>query len=63
MHDVLQQVLDDGELLEIQPEFAKNIVVGFGRMDGATVGVVSFRIFFFCVLLVWGIFLMFLVFL
>ena len=41
MHTVLQHVLDDGEFLEIHAGFAQNIVVGFGRVDGAPVGVVA----------------------
>ena len=35
MHDVITRVLDDGEFLEIHAGFAQNIVVGFGRVDGA----------------------------
>jgi propionyl-CoA carboxylase beta chain len=38
---VLREVLDLGDFFEIQPDHAKNIVVGFGRMDGRTVGVVG----------------------
>jgi propionyl-CoA carboxylase beta chain len=41
MHDVITRVLDDGEFLEIHAGFAQNIVVGFGRVDGASVGVVA----------------------
>jgi len=41
MHGVIQQVLDDGEFLEVQALFAPNIVVGFGRVDGRSVGVVA----------------------
>jgi propionyl-CoA carboxylase beta chain len=41
MHTVIEHVLDDGEFLEIQAEFAPNIVVGFGRVDGSPVGVVA----------------------
>src|SRR6202042_2789412 len=33
--------LDDGEFCEIHAEFAKNIVVGFGRVEGRPVGVVA----------------------
>ncbi|KAK3733926.1 hypothetical protein QZH41_009592 [Actinostola sp. cb2023] len=39
--DVIYPVLDDGDFFEIQPNYAKNIVVGFGRMNGRTVGVVG----------------------
>jgi propionyl-CoA carboxylase beta chain len=41
MHAVLSHVLDDGEFLEIHASFAPNIVVGFGRVEGASVGVVA----------------------
>jgi acetyl-CoA carboxylase carboxyltransferase component len=34
-------VLDDGDFLEIQPEFARNLLIGFGRLDGRVVGVVA----------------------
>ena len=33
--------MDEGEFFEISPDYAKNIVVGFGRMNGRTVGVVG----------------------
>jgi propionyl-CoA carboxylase beta chain len=39
--DLLLVVLDDKNFLEVQPHYAKNIVVGFGRMAGQTVGVVA----------------------
>ncbi|PRY43800.1 acyl-CoA carboxylase subunit beta [Umezawaea tangerina] len=41
MHKVLTRVLDDGEFLEVQPLFAPNILVGFGRVDGHAVGIVA----------------------
>jgi propionyl-CoA carboxylase beta chain len=41
MHSVITRVLDDGEFCEIHAEFARNIVVGFGRVEGASVGVVA----------------------
>ncbi len=37
---VLDQVVDDGSFFEIHPDFAKNIVVGFARLKGKTVGLV-----------------------
>jgi propionyl-CoA carboxylase beta chain len=40
-HTVIAQVLDDREFLEIHALFAPNICVGFGRVEGATVGVVA----------------------
>ena len=39
--ELLEKVVDDGDFYEIQPEFAGNIVIGFGRIDGATVGFVA----------------------
>jgi propionyl-CoA carboxylase beta chain len=41
MHGVIEQVLDGGEFLEVHALFAPNIVVGFGRIDGRSVGVVA----------------------
>jgi propionyl-CoA carboxylase beta chain len=46
MHDVITAVLDpddtgSGEFLEVHPLFAPNIVVGFGRVEGRSVGVVA----------------------
>ncbi|WP_410668723.1 acyl-CoA carboxylase subunit beta [Amycolatopsis sp. cmx-4-68] len=41
MHEVLTRVLDDGDFLEVHELFAPNILVGFGRVDGHSVGVVA----------------------
>jgi propionyl-CoA carboxylase beta chain len=41
MHAVITRILDDGEFLEIHAGFARNVVVGFGRVEGAPVGVVA----------------------
>ncbi|GAA3692464.1 acyl-CoA carboxylase subunit beta [Microlunatus aurantiacus] len=41
MHEVITAVLDDGEFCEVHRLFAPNIVVGFGRVDGRSVGVVA----------------------
>jgi propionyl-CoA carboxylase beta chain len=41
MHQVITHVVDDGEFCEIHAGFAPNIVVGFGRVEGASVGVVA----------------------
>jgi acetyl-CoA carboxylase carboxyltransferase component len=38
---VLAVVLDQGTFFEVHEQFARNIVVGFGRMDGAVVGIVA----------------------
>ena len=39
--DIITRIVDDGRFLEIQPELAQNMVVGFARMDGRTVGIVA----------------------
>jgi propionyl-CoA carboxylase beta chain len=39
--ELIIKVVDDGDFFELQPDYAKNIVVGFGRMVGQTVGIVA----------------------
>ena len=41
MHTVIAAVLDDGEFLEVHELFAPNIIVGFGRVEGRSVGIVA----------------------
>ena len=41
VRDVVVRVVDNGDFLEIQPGFAANIVIGFGRLAGRPVGVVA----------------------
>ncbi len=41
MKELILKVVDAGDFFEIQPGFAGNIVVGFGRIDGSTVGFVA----------------------
>jgi propionyl-CoA carboxylase beta chain len=41
MHEVIRATLDDGDFLEVQAAFARNIICGFGRLDGFSVGVVA----------------------
>lgn len=41
MKELLERVVDEGDFFEIQPDFAKNIIVGFARMEGHTVGFVA----------------------
>jgi acetyl-CoA carboxylase carboxyltransferase component len=41
MHDAIVPVLDDGDFFELQPLFAPNIVIGFGRIGGRPVGIVG----------------------
>ncbi len=41
MREVIRRVVDDGDFLEVQPLFAPNLLVGFARLDGLSVGVVA----------------------
>ncbi len=41
MHQVITTVLDEAEFLEVQALWAPNIVVGFGRVEGQSIGVVA----------------------
>jgi propionyl-CoA carboxylase beta chain len=41
MHTVIEHIVDDGEFLEVQALFAPNIIIGFGRVEGRSVGVVA----------------------
>lgn len=39
--DVVANIADEGSFLEIQPEFAKNVVIGLARLDGNVIGIVA----------------------
>jgi len=39
--ELIFKTVDDGDFFELQPDYAKNIVIGFGRMDGSPVGIVA----------------------
>ncbi len=41
MRDVVRLIVDDGEFFEVHEHFAKNIICGFARLDGFTIGVVG----------------------
>jgi propionyl-CoA carboxylase beta chain len=41
MHEVIRRVTDDGAFLELQPGWAANILVGFARLNGRSVGIVA----------------------
>ncbi len=41
MHDVLRRIVDDADFLEIQPAWAANIIIGFARIGGRSVGIVA----------------------
>ncbi|UJA21751.1 methylmalonyl-CoA carboxyltransferase [Thermoleophilia bacterium SCSIO 60948] len=41
VRDVARRLIDGGELIELAPRWARNIVVGFARIDGRPVGVIA----------------------
>ncbi|MEZ5937452.1 MAG: acyl-CoA carboxylase subunit beta [Hyphomonadaceae bacterium] len=41
MKELIQKVCDEGDFFEIGPDFGKNIITGFGRVEGSTVGFVA----------------------
>jgi propionyl-CoA carboxylase beta chain len=41
MTELIGKVIDDGDFFELQPDYARNIVIGFARMLGSTVGIVA----------------------
>jgi propionyl-CoA carboxylase beta chain len=41
MKELIGKVVDDGDFFELQPNYAANILVGFARMEGATIGIVA----------------------
>jgi propionyl-CoA carboxylase beta chain len=41
MHEVIGRVVDDGEFLEVHEGYAGNLIVGFARLGGRTVGIVA----------------------
>ncbi len=41
MHELIRKVADDGDFFELQPAHAANILIGFARIEGHTVGIVA----------------------
>jgi acetyl-CoA carboxylase carboxyltransferase component len=41
MHEVIRRIVDDGAFLEIQPGWAGNILIGYSRLGGRSVGIVA----------------------
>ncbi|MDY0072101.1 MAG: acyl-CoA carboxylase subunit beta [Thauera sp.] len=41
MKELIFKMVDDGDFFELQPEHAKNIIIGFARMEGSPVGIVA----------------------
>ncbi len=41
MHEIITRIVDGGEMLEVQPLYARNIIVGFARLNGYSIGIVA----------------------
>jgi len=41
MKDLIYKIVDEGDFFELQPAFAANIIIGFARLEGQTVGIVA----------------------
>ncbi len=41
MKELVEKVVDEGDFFELQPDYAANILIGFARMEGSTVGIVA----------------------
>jgi propionyl-CoA carboxylase beta chain len=41
MHELISKVVDEGDFFELQPDYARNIIIGLARMGGDTVGIVA----------------------
>ncbi len=41
MKELINKIVDDADFFELQPDYAKNIIIGFARMEGSTVGIVA----------------------
>ncbi|WP_423222382.1 acyl-CoA carboxylase subunit beta [Candidatus Amarolinea aalborgensis] len=41
MKDVIERIVDDGDFLEVHEHFARNILIGFARLGGRTIGIVA----------------------
>ena len=41
MHEVIQRIVDEGSFLEIQPDWARNAIIGLARLGGHSVGLIA----------------------
>ena len=41
MHEVVERVVDEGKFLEVHKDFAQNIIVGFSRLGGHSIGIIA----------------------
>ncbi|HEY1879957.1 MAG TPA: acyl-CoA carboxylase subunit beta [Caulobacteraceae bacterium] len=41
MKELIEKVVDESDFFEISPDYAKNVIIGFARMEGQTIGIVA----------------------
>ncbi|WFW29596.1 MAG: acyl-CoA carboxylase subunit beta [Wolbachia endosymbiont of Menacanthus eurysternus] len=41
MYELIEKICDEKNFFELKPDFARNIIIGFGRIDGNTIGIVA----------------------
>tara|TARA_B100001029_G_scaffold75185_1_gene61431 strand:- start:555 stop:2087 length:1533 start_codon:yes stop_codon:yes gene_type:complete len=41
MKELIVKIIDEGDFFELQPNFAANIIIGFGRVQGSTIGIIA----------------------
>jgi methylmalonyl-CoA decarboxylase alpha subunit len=41
MHDIIRQIVDNGDFMEYMPHYAKNIITGFARVGGQSIGIIA----------------------
>jgi propionyl-CoA carboxylase beta chain len=41
MAELIEKLVDEGDFFEVAPDYARNIIIGFGRLEGSTVGIVA----------------------
>ncbi len=41
MKELIEKLVDEGDFFELAPAYARNIIIGFGRLEGSTVGIVA----------------------
>ena len=41
MHEVIEAVVDDGDFFEVQEHYARNVIIGYARLNGRAVGIVA----------------------
>jgi propionyl-CoA carboxylase beta chain len=41
MHELIRKTVDEADFFEVQPNHAANVIIGFGRIEGRTVGIVA----------------------